>query len=82
MTQPLLKVRETAMALPVDERLALVTQLWESLSSEPILPGDEEAVELALIRAQEIDEGVATMYTHEEVTASVEKIINEARLSP
>jgi len=65
-------VSDRAMALSADDRLALVTLLWDSLAQEdPKLPDDDETVVLARKRAHELDSGQVQSLSHEEVMASL-----------
>ncbi len=77
----LAEISNQAMALTPDDRLALITLLWDSLTGELDLPGEREAVALAKKRAEELDSGLVTGLTHDEVMSSLEKVLDEAHLS-
>ena len=76
----LAEIGDLAMALPPDDRLALVTMLWDSLA-EGERAHDTDVIALARQRTQELDSGQVIGVSHEEVMASFEKVLNEAHLS-
>ncbi len=64
------EINDQARALSADDRLELVTMLWDSLAQdEKTLHDESEAVALARQRAQELDSGAVTASSHEEVMA-------------
>ncbi len=79
MTEQLSEISNQAIALPADDRLILVTMLWESLAKDG-LGDDVETIALARQRAKELDTGQVIGISHEEVMASLEKVLNEANL--
>ena len=71
-----------ALALSANDRLALVTFLWDSLAQQgENLSNEKETLALARKRAEELDSGAVTALTHEEVMRSLQKVSDETRLS-
>ena len=81
MSIPLSEIRNQAMGLGRDDRLALIRLLWDSLARECDLPGEQEALALAVKRAGQLDSGQIAGAPHQDVMNSLDRILDEARLS-
>jgi len=82
MTAQLAEIESRAMELSLDDRLSLVTLLWDSIAhKESGLSQDREGFAEALCRDREFDDGIEVGCSHEEVMSEVRQVINETRLS-
>ncbi len=82
MAPQLLEIKNQALELSADDRLVLVTCLWDSLATNDMpFVDDREAVEEALRRDRELEDGRDPGCTHEEVMAEVQNVIDAASLS-
>jgi putative addiction module component (TIGR02574 family) len=80
MALQLEEIASGALALSPDDRLVLVTRIWDSLSTEDL--EDEEALAIAERRAAEFDAGLDVAVSYEEVKAEVKQVLDEFRSSP
>jgi putative addiction module component (TIGR02574 family) len=69
------EIAESAMALPLAERVSLAQQLWESIDSELPETTPEDALADAIRRGRELDGGIVTGRSHEEVMQAARRAI-------
>jgi hypothetical protein len=69
METELAELKQSVLALPAEARADLAEALWDSLEV------DEEAVDVAIRRAAEIDSGEATTVSHAEVMRAARSAI-------
>ena len=69
------KIKNQALKLPLSDRAELAEALWESIlnSDASEYMTEEEAINLALERDQEIENGART-FSHEEIMAFLRSI--------
>ena len=82
MVTQLREIHKNALQLSPQDQLSLITAIWDSLAqSDTAFPDEEEALNLAVQRAREMDDGQVNTVSHENVMTSLDQVLNEARLS-
>lgn len=76
------ELKKQTMTLEPQDKLELITYLWDSIASDAQLSEDEETIRIAKQRDYELEHGLVEGVGHEEVMASLKAIADEARLSP
>ena len=70
MSPNLMNLAEQALLLPIEDRVVLAQQLWESLDEgdiESAIDGVSEAIAIAKERDAELTSGLVQALTHDEV---------------
>ena len=67
------QLTQAAIALPEPERRKLIHLLLDTLPNAPEARTDEEALELALMRAKQIDDGTATPVPYDQAMAEARR---------
>ena len=70
------QIAPEALRLPIRDRALLAPTLWESIGDPNMLPAepsDDEAVELALTREEELESGAVSPLSHEELMRCLRK---------
>jgi putative addiction module component (TIGR02574 family) len=77
MTQAAEDILKQALQLPPEDRLTLAQGLWDSVEPErhPVIDLDDELIAEIERRDAEIESGLVTPLTHEELMASVRKAL-------
>jgi len=82
MSTQVTEIQNMVLALSAEERLTLVTLIWESLAQDNALDEvDPETLAELVRRNQAFETGADPGYSYDEAMAAVQRVIDEARFS-
>ena len=76
------ELKAEAMALPLQERVLLAQDLWESIEAGLADTNEQDALRESIRRGQELSSGKVVGRTHEEVMRAARRALDAANLSP